>query len=68
VRLAVPHVADWGRHVDHSFDELGLLAVRHRRVAALELVARQAIAGAEGRDAALGHGRSRHQQEWNGAV
>jgi len=44
VRAAVVVNADRRGHVDDSFDQFGLLQVRHRGVAPLELVAREAIA------------------------
>jgi hypothetical protein len=40
---AVPPKANGGGHVHDSFDQFGLLDVRHGFVAALELVARQTI-------------------------
>jgi hypothetical protein len=64
--FAVPGTADGRRHVDHSLGELRLLAVRHRSVAAFELVARQPVTGAKSWNAARAYRRSRHHQEWNG--
>jgi hypothetical protein len=44
----MPIKTGWGRHVDHSFDELGLLDLRVGIEASLELGARQAVASVEG--------------------
>ena len=50
MREAVPAISYGRRHVDNSFDQLGLLHVGHRVVAALELVAGQVVAVLELRD------------------
>ena len=52
---AMPNVTYRGSHVDDSFDEFGLLQVRHRRVATFELVAGQAIACLQFGNAGSGH-------------
>jgi 2'-5' RNA ligase len=43
-------VTNGGRHVDHSFEQLRLLHVRHRRVASFELSTRESVAGTQERD------------------
>ena len=50
VRVTMPRLSDRRGHVDLSFDQLGLLEVRHRIVAAFELVTRQAVAILQRRD------------------
>ena len=51
----VVFVADGGRHVDDSFDELGLLELGHGLIAAQELVPSQPIAALQRRDRGLVH-------------
>jgi hypothetical protein len=42
--LAVPLIPHWGRHEDHSFNQLSLFELRHGIIAPLELLSRQPIA------------------------
>src|SRR3954471_17383821 len=48
VRLAVAIEPNWRRHVDNSIDVLGLLDLGVREISAVDLLARQVIAGFEG--------------------
>ena len=51
---------NWGRRVDDSFDQLGLLDIRACQIATVELVASQMVASFEG-DGSIGvHGHERH--------
>jgi hypothetical protein len=58
MRLAVPTVSDGRGHINLPFDQLGLLEIGHRVVAAFELGAGEAVAVLQRGDRGRGLGRA----------
>jgi hypothetical protein len=60
VRPSVVTDPNWGRHVDDSFDQLGLLEIRSCQIPAMELLAGQMVASFEGDGSVSVRGHERH--------